>query len=485
MASRPLSNVETQTEVAPAPVFAGLREWIAERLTFENRILLLSLAIAVPGFLATLVLLWTRPYSIRILLVVSILMGAIVWKLAQELRVRVIRPLHTLANLLEAVHEGDFSLRARLPDRVDALGQVMHEINAIAETLREQRLGAVEATALLHRVMEEVDVAIFALDDEERLRLVNRAGERLLAEPAEKLLGQAAEELGLHELLGGDTARMVSKTFPSGPGRWEIRRSLFREQGRPHKLLVITDLSQPLREEERQAWKRLIRVLGHELNNSLAPIRSMASTLYILLEKQPDDWREDMRSGLDIIANRSDSLIRFMAAYARMAKLPPPCLAPLELAPLIRRVGGLETRLPVFVENGPALIVNADADQIEQLLINLVRNAVDAAQMTHGTVGIGWRLNGAWVEVRVEDEGPGISNAENLFVPFYTTKPEGSGIGLALSRQIAEAHGGTLTLENRKEGRGCEALLRLPTSSAPPASPSPSPDPSRPPAPSR
>ena len=444
------------------PLFAELRERIAERLTFENRILLLSLAIAVPGFLATLVLLWTGHHSTRILVVVLILMAAIVWKLAQELRIRVIRPLHTLANLLEAVHEGDFSLRARLPDRVDALGQVMHEINAIAETLREQRLGAVEATALLHRVMEEVDVAIFALDDDERLRLVNRAGERLLAEPAERLLGKPAEGLGLAELLEGETARMVAKTFPSGPGRWEIRRSLFREQGRPHKLLVITDLSQPLREEERQAWKRLIRVLGHELNNSMAPIRSMASTLNVILEKQPEDWREDMRSGLDIIANRSEALIRFMAAYSRLAKLPPPRLAPLDLPTLIRRTAALESRLPVFVENGPPLTVNADADQIEQLLINLIRNAVDAAMATRGMVGIGWRLNGSWVEVRVEDEGQGISNSDNLFVPFYTTKPEGSGIGLALSRQIAEAHGGTLTLENRREGRGCEALLRLP-----------------------
>jgi nitrogen fixation/metabolism regulation signal transduction histidine kinase len=339
---------------------------------------------------------------------------------------------------------------------------VVQEVNAIGEVLREQRLGAVEAAALLHRVVEEVDVAVFAFDEMDRLRLVNRAAELLLAEPAERLLGQGAEDLGLADLLNGEVSRLQSRTFPGGPGRWEIRRSTFRESGLPHRLLVISDLSLTLREEERQAWKRLIRVLGHELNNSLAPIRSMASTMNILLEKQPADWQEDMRSGLDIIANRSDALIRFMAAYARMAKLPPPRLAPLELAPLIRRVAALETRLPVFVENGPPLLLNADADQIEQLLINLVRNAVDAATMTHGTVGIGWRVNNSWVEVRVEDEGPGISNIDNLFVPFYTTKPEGSGIGLALSRQIAEAHGGTLTLENRKEGRGGEALLRLP-----------------------
>lgn len=455
------SRIDRGTEAA-TPAFHGLREWVSTRLSFENRVLLLTLAVAIPGFLATLVLLWTGHYGTRIILVISILLGAIVWKLAQELRTRVVRPLHTLANLLEAVHEGDFSLRARLPEKVDALGQVMHEINAIAETLREQRLGAVEATALLHRVMEEVDVAVFAFDDEERLRLVNRAGERLLGEPAEHLLGSAAEALGLAEVLEGEAARTVAKTFPSGPGRWEIRRSLFREQGRPHKLLMITDLSQTLREEERQAWKRLIRVLGHELNNSLAPIRSMASTMVILLDKQPEDWQEDMRSGLDIIGNRSDALIRFMAAYARMAKLPPPRPAPLELSQLIRRTAALETRLPVYVENGAPLHLNADADQVEQLLINLIRNAVDAALLTRGMVGVGWRVNGSWAEVRVEDEGPGISNPENLFVPFYTTKPEGSGIGLALSRQIAEGHGGTLTLENRKEGRGCEALLRLP-----------------------
>jgi two-component system nitrogen regulation sensor histidine kinase NtrY len=455
------SHLKAREEVG-APAFQALRERISARLSFENRILLLTLAVAVPGFLATLALLWTGRYETRIILVVSILLCAIVWKLAQELLTRVVRPLHTLANLLEAVHEGDFSLRARLPERIDALGQVMHEVNAIAETLREQRLGAVEATALLHRVMEEVDVAVFAIDDEERLRLVNRAGERLLGEPAERLLGSPAEPLGLAEVLEGEAARTVAKTFPSGPGRWEIRRSLFREQGRPHKLLMITDLSQTLREEERQAWKRLIRVLGHELNNSLAPIRSMASTMVVLLDKQPEDWQEDMRSGLDIIGNRSDALIRFMAAYARMAKLPPPRPAPLELSQLIRRTAALETRLPVYVENGAPLHLNADGDQIEQLLINLIRNGVDAALLTRGMVGVGWRVNGSWVEVRVEDEGPGISNPENLFVPFYTTKPEGSGIGLALSRQIAEAHGGTLTLENRKEGRGCEALLRLP-----------------------
>jgi len=438
--------------------FLRLEHW----LTFENRIWLLALATGLPALAATLLLLWSGGYNNRIVSAVAVALLFVWWKLAAGLRNRVVRPLNTLANLLGAVREGDFSLRARLPEQADALGQVMHEVNAIAQTLREQRLGAVEATALLHRVMEEVDVAVFAFDDQERLRLVNRAGERLVKENADRLLGRAAPSLGLGELLDGEEVRTTAMTFPGGPGRWEVRRSLFREQGLPHKLLVITDLSRTLREEERQAWKRLIRVLGHELNNSLAPIHSMAATLGLLLERQPDDWKDDMLSGLAIIGNRSEALIRFMAAYARLAKLPPPRLAPFDLALLIQRIAALETRLPVFVERGPRVTLDGDADQIEQLLINLIRNAADAALLTDGGVGVGWRVAGAFVEVRVEDEGPGLTNPDNLFVPFYTTKQEGSGIGLVLSRQIAEAHGGTLTLENRKEGRGCEALLRLP-----------------------
>ena len=458
--TRPLEAGEA-ADAVPAPADSRRRR-LAALLSFENRILLLALATGLPALTATLLLLIRGGYNNRIISVTAVLLLWVWWKLAAGLRDKVVRPLQTLANLLGAVREGDFSLRARLPEKADALGQVMHEVNAIAATLREQRLGAVEATALLHRVMEEVDVSVFAFDDQETLRLVNRAGERLLGENADHLLGRGAEPLGLQELLEGEEVRTLAKTFPGGPGRWEVRRSLFREQGLPHKLLVITDLSRTLREEERQAWKRLIRVLGHELNNSLAPIRSMASTLAYLLEKQPEDWKEDMMSGLDIIGNRSEALIRFMAAYARLAKLPPPRLAPLELAKLIRRIAALEPRLPVFVERGPEVTLDADADQLEQLLINLIRNAVDAALLTGGGVGVGWRLAGPVVEVRVEDEGPGLTNTENLFVPFYTTKPEGSGIGLVLSRQIAEAHGGTLTLENRKEGRGCEALLRLP-----------------------
>ncbi len=447
-----------------APFRGLLRSGRSRALAFEDRLLLMALATGLPGTLLALLFVWLDPHSLKLRWTVT-LFGIFFWGwLAAQLRDRVVRPLQTLANLLSALREGDFSLRARQPREVDALSQVIQEVNAIGEVLREQRLGAVEAAALLHRVVDEVDVAVFAFDDHGQLRLVNRAGERLLAESGDRLLGKPAEDLGLTGLLDGEVSRTLALTFPGGPGRWEIRRSTFREGGLPHRLLVISDLSQTLREEERQAWKRLIRVLGHELNNSLAPIHSMAGTLVSLLTREPapEDWREDMQHGLEVIGNRSEALIRFMAAYARLARLPPPRRTPFELAALIRRTAALETRLPVYVEQGPEVSIEADADQVEQLLINLIRNAVDAALVTGGGVGVGWRLEGGNVEVRVEDEGPGLSNTENLFVPFYTTKPGGTGIGLALSRQIAEAHGGTLTLENRTPEAGCEALLRLP-----------------------
>jgi nitrogen fixation/metabolism regulation signal transduction histidine kinase len=434
------------------------------RLLYERRIFLLALMAGLPGSAVALIMLWMRNPDPKLQWTLTVLIVGCWWGFAAAVRERVVFPLRTFSNLLAALQEGDFSVRARSANPEDALGEVMQQVNSMSETLREQRLGALEATTLLRKVMEEIDVAIFAFDGQQKLRLVNRAGERLFARPAERLLGLSAEELGMVECLEGEPARTLQTTFPGGPGRWGMRRSMVREHGLPLQLVVIADLTRPLREEELQAWQRLVRVLGHELNNSLTPIKSIAGSLENLVasDTPPPDWQEDMRRGLAVISARSEALSRFIGAYARLAKLPRPTLARLPVAEWVRRVVGLETRLPVDVVPGPDLVIRGDADQLEQLLINLLRNAADAALETGGGVRVGWRKNASYVEIKVEDDGPGLSNTANLFVPFFTTKPGGSGIGLVLSRQIAEAHGGALTLENRPSGSGCEARLRLP-----------------------
>jgi two-component system, NtrC family, nitrogen regulation sensor histidine kinase NtrY len=433
-------------------------------LLYERRILLLALAAGLGSTIVALILLWTGGYSSKLQWTLSVLMVLTWLSFAFTAQSRVVFPLRTLSNLLAALREGDFSIRARGASQEDALGEVLREVNALGETLRQQRLGALEATALLRKVMEEIDVAVFAFDGGGALRLVNRAGERILNQPEERLLGGNAGDLGLAECLSGDTPRIEQIAFPGKSGRWEIHRGSFREAGLAHQLLVITDLSRALRDEERQAWQRLIRVLGHELNNSLAPIKSVAENLGSVLSRKDraDDWQEDMRSGLNIIAARTDGLARFMSAYARLAKLPPPTFQGVDVGVWIRRVTGLESRLHVKLETGPEIRIQADPDQLDQLLINLLRNAVDASLETGGGVRVGWDQDEAYIDVWVQDDGPGIPNPTNLFVPFFTTKPGGSGIGLVLSRQIAEAHGGTLTLENREGFRGCEARLRLP-----------------------
>ena len=442
------------------------------KLSFERRILLLAVLTGLPGTAFALWHVWLGANPPPMQWTVTVLLVGFWLGLAFLLRERVRFPLQTISNLLSGIREGDFSIRAREGRREDALGEVILELNTLAGILQEQRLGALEATALLRTIMSEIDVAIFTFDQNQALRLVNRAGERLLGRPSEQLLGRHAAELGLADLLDGEPHRTLSRSFPGGMGRWAIRRSSFRQGGLPHHMVVLSDLSRALRDEEREAWQRLVRVLGHELNNSLAPIRSLAGSLERLLRQSPraEDWETDMREGLSVISSRAEALSRFMEAYSRLARLPQPRKQPVPVAAWAARVAGLELRLKVTVEQGPDVKVLADSDQLDQLLINLVRNAADAAledtarPTAEATVRVGWRTQGSQLEVQVLDNGFGLENTTNLFVPFFTTRPGGSGIGLALCRQIAEAHGGTLTLENRSDARGCLARLALPLS---------------------
>ncbi|HKD44424.1 MAG TPA: ATP-binding protein [Candidatus Angelobacter sp.] len=440
------------------------------KLSFDTRVVLTSFIISLPGVLAAEILLWVGGYSSELKWTLTLFI-VLAWMIGSSmLHSQIVRPLQTLSNMVAAIREEDFSFRVRGGSREDTLADLILEINALATRLQEQKISALEATALLKKVMMEIDVAVFTFDQQKRLRIVNRAGEQLMGRIGPRMLGLTAEELGLEEFLDTPGPQTRQMTFPGKHGRWAISHTAFRENGVPHQLLIISDLSRALRQEERQAWQRLIRVLGHELNNSLAPIKSIAGTLSSLAARSalPDDLTQDMRQGLRVIENRVESLNRFMQAYTQLARMPAPTRTRIEVGPLVERAATLEHRLPVKTLEGPVVTIEADPDQLEQLLINLIRNAADASLdpglRQQGSVEIGWRTNARSVEIFIRDEGPGLLNSDNLFVPFFTTKHGGSGIGLILSRQIAEAHGGVLQLANRVDRGGCEAVIALPVS---------------------
>lgn len=437
------------------------------RISFERKLFLLALAAGLPAVIAAGVVLFIEPYTAGTRWTVGVVVTTAWVLFAAAVREKFAYSMRTLANLLGAIRDGDFSFRLRMDD-AGSLGEVYAQINEMAETLHEQRLGAMEAAALLQKVISEIDVSIFAFNSKGLLRLVNKSGEKLIQMPAVEAMGMSAVELGLSPYLSGPVSTVTRASFRGGAGLWSVRRGDFRESGQPHQLLVLSDITRPLREEELHAWQRLVRVLGHEINNSLTPVKSLSSSLLSLVDRDPlpPDWREDVHSGLQVISNRCESLNRFTGAYARLARLPAPKMQTVEVAEWVRRVARLEQRMEVLFAEGPPLTIRADPDQLDQLLINLVRNAVDASLERLGEAATGvsvlWVVNQSMVEIWVEDEGHGVANATNLFVPFFTTKPGGSGIGLFLSRQIAEAHGGTVTLQNRVPGPGCRAVISLP-----------------------
>ncbi|MEO8458901.1 MAG: ATP-binding protein [Dokdonella sp.] len=438
------------------------------RWIFETRILFGALLVALPAFVAVVFLLWRDKIALVDALLALTSVVLITLAIAAEFRRRMVYPLRTLSNLLEALREGDYSLRGSRAQRGDAIGDVIIEVNSLSRMLREQRLAVEEKSALFAKVIAALDIAVLAFDDDGALRLANPAAERLLGARFERLQGKSANALELDDWLALSDTRIRERSFPGGGGRWEVRHARFRENGRPHDLLVVTDLSRALRQEERLAWQRLLRVLGHELNNSLAPIRSMAATLAKLLASEPmaDDWRSDYRSGLDVIGDRAEALARFMGRYTTFAKLPPPNPQQIAFGDLARRVIRLEQRLSIAMESDSDPMIDADPDQIEQALINLVKNAVDAALATSGGVRMRWQIDAAWLAIEIIDDGAGLPPTENLFVPFFTTKPGGSGIGLVLARQIIEAHAGSLTLDQRSDSHGCIARIQLPLRNA-------------------
>jgi nitrogen fixation/metabolism regulation signal transduction histidine kinase len=434
-----------------------------------RRTRLFCFLLALPALALAAILFYQHPLELAPALLLSVCLLGYLLLVAAALLEGVARPLQTLSNVLSSLREGDYSFRARGAGSQDALGELAGEVNALADLLQKQRVRSLEATALLARILEVMNAPLFAFNRDRQLQLVNNAGAKLLGLPQARCFGCSAQELGLEELLAAPDQTIHTFTsqpsLTSEPARWLLRKAAFRQDGVPHTLLLLDDVSLPLQAEEQTAWKRLVRVLGHEISNSLTPIKSIAGSLLARVNQPGGDENRlrDLRRGLGVIESRADALNRFAQSYRSLAQLPPPRLAPVPLGPLLERVVLLEQRLEAQLDPGPAVVLNADAGQLEQMFINLLANAADAS-LANGSrvVHLSWQVTDATALVTIEDQGLGIANSDNLFVPFYTTKPGGSGVGLALAQRIARAHGGEVMLGNRADGPGARATIRLP-----------------------
>lgn len=410
------------------------------------------------------VLLWLLNASTLIMLTVLPLLICLWLYAAFHIKNLLTRHFFSLANIIESLRLGDYNMRIA-PSRSDsAWSEVYREINLLAEQHQQQRLHDVEASILLDKLLAEFDVPVFVFDRNKVLNNCNDKASQLFLKPKSQLLDLTTEQLHLSKLLEQDSGSVVEHWFPSQGGRWELRKNFFIQDGERYALVLINDLSRTLREEERNAWTRLIRVLGHELNNSLASLISVSQTLLTRLDDDKDEkWQAHFNKALNLIHERSGSLLRFTDSYTRLAKLPEPNVSKVELLSTFSRLTELVEGKFELVNTKP-LEIQADPDQLEQLLINLMKNAVEASSAQQ-TVALKWQQYQQGIRIEVIDQGIGLPSSDNLFVPFYTTKKDGNGIGLFLCRQIAEAHNGTLQLTNREDKQGSVAELWLPTRS--------------------
>ena len=436
---------------------------------FEVRLLFSVLAAGVPGMVLALFLLWIHSYSLGHKIEATILLLLFWAGLSFSVRDKVVQSVRVLSNVISSLKEQNFSFRAMQGRPDDALGELALEINELAAAMEAERRGAIEAQHLLHKVASEVEAVILAVSPNGEIKLLNRAAAVFFGKREDQLLNRTTEELGIEYLVNGPQSEIITHFTAGIEKRWVVRRTHFRQQGVPHRLVMLSEVSEALRAAERSAWQRLVRVLSHEINNSLAPIKSIARTLSRLSEREIlEAERENFRHGLEVIGARAESLNRFLQGYARLTKLPAISKRTVRLEELLQLIVSLEHRLTISISAGPPVLVRVDPDQIEQVLINICKNAVDAVlarqgmQLLPASVVISWSVSGNDLQLLVRDNGIGLLDTSNLFVPFYTTKESGTGIGLPLSRQIVEVHGGAFMIRNREDGPGCEVEIKIP-----------------------
>ncbi len=454
-----------------------------KKQSFEEELTQLSLLASLPVFI---LLLWVMIYaniSVYLIALTGLLGGLLIFLCHFKIHQKSSYQFRSLSNLLDAMNQGDYSLRARASHGDKALNELVDAINTLSTRLNKQRIESIESQLLLNTVITHIDVAIIALNSKNELVLTNPAAKKLL-----KLSNKIDTDLKLagfdqlvqiEDLVSGDS-KVMPLNFTGQQGKFNVHMETYREGGEQQKLLFITDVSTMLRSEERKAWQSLVRVISHEINNSLSPISSISQSLQRLLNRQDDieSHKEYITEGLTIVSQRTKSLSNFVNSYKQIASLPEPDKKLTSIATLVNKVVSLYQGKPVKTDTSLDVELIIDNVQFEQVLINLIKNSIEALNLNSSnnsdldldldldlepkaSVTIAWQLKNGVFILTVTDDGTGVSNPDNLFVPFFTTKNQGSGIGLVLCRQIIEAHGGTLSLTNRAEGTGCVAMIEL------------------------
>lgn len=428
----------------------------------ELRLYLLVASNAIP---ATVLLVWlsmtsTFPGPAKAMIAVLVLMWIFV--VAGTVRREVLRHIRTLSNLVESTRTQDYSMKGAGARDPGELAELYQEINSLTENLKVGRQSEQELLNILEKVVSEINVAIVVFDARDDIRLVNQLAATLLQSSVDKLAGVNCADTVLAQLPVSDEPKLVDFRFPGAEGRWQIRQHYYRHEGRKSRMLFIADLKQVLSDEEIAAWQRLIRVISHEVNNSLTPITSLCQTLAGILAKSDSADDADVRIGLGVIAERAKGLQDFISVYARLARLPEPHRILFPAAALAKKLERIFAGRALEIVPFPNVSLFGDPVQLEHALINLIKNGLEANPGDAPPVQVSCELSDGQCEFRVADNGAGIGNPDNLFVPFYTTKAEGAGIGLILCRQIAGKHHGHVSLENRVGGPGAVARLVLP-----------------------
>ena len=449
-----------------------------KKQSFEGQLTKLSLLASLPIFILLIWLMIYAEISIYLTLLTVLIGSVVIVGCHAKMHQKLSYQFRSLSNLLDAMLQGDYSLRARASHDDKALNELIDATNSLAIRLNKQRIETIESQLLLNTVISHIDVAIIALNSDDELTLTNPAAKQLLGLPLSTeniATHEPLKQLGQMKNLKQGENKVMPLNFSGQQGKFNVHMEHYREAGEQQKLFFITDVSSLLRSEERKAWQALVRVISHEINNSLSPIASISQSLVRLINRQENIelHKESIIEGLGIVSQRSKNLSGFINSYKKIASLPDPDKKNVSIVRIVHKVIGLYQVNQLEVHSSQDVELFIDEVQFEQVLINLIKNAIEAVKnadengnpqsklSTKNRVAISWHLHGNLFRLSISDDGTGVSNPDNLFVPFFTTKSNGSGIGLVLCRQIIEAHGGKLSLANKADSHGCIATIEL------------------------